>query len=227
MVDAPARSDPSLYRILPFHRVAQIFEQQRLHFAHPSMWPDPYETKLRHRDSDRVFAQCWCKRGVSDAMWRIYSPDSLGVRIRTTRPLLTTALKTAAGLLGVRTIIKHVKYLPESDLSHEVEAIADELAQQHDYKLACEPLFMKRRAFHHEAEVRAVIYVPSNCETALEGGVKLPVDPHLLIQSILVDPRAPIEFVRAYKHYLSERLGYAGRVGQSALYADTEPLEVL
>lgn len=227
MVDAPARSDPSLYRILPFHRVVQIFEQKQLYFAHPSTWSDPYETKLRHRESDRVFAQCWCRRGVSDAMWRIYSPDSLGVRIRTTRPLLTISLKTAAAVLGIRTIIKQVKYLPESELSHEIEAIADELAQQHDSKLACEPLFMKRRAFHHEAEVRAVTYVPPNCAMALDGGLRLPVDPHFLIQSILVDPRAPKEFVGAYKYYLSEKLGYAGRVGQSALYADTEPLEVL
>jgi len=227
MVDTPPRSDPSLYRILPFHRVVQLFERSELYFAHPSSWQDPYETKLRQREAARVFAQCWCKKGVSDAMWRIYSPDTLGVRIRTTRPLLTSALRTAASAIGIRIYIKQVKYLPQSEVSYQVEAIADDLAQRYDSKLACQPLFLKRKAFHHESEVRAVAYVPTTCGADLHDGLKVPIKPHLLIQSILVDPRAPKEFVRAYKHFLNEKLGFVGRVAQSELYADTEPLEVV
>ena len=160
-------------------------------------------------------------------MWRIYSPDSLGVRIRTTRSLLTSALKTAASILGFRIYVKQVKYLPESQLSYEVEAIADELAERYRSRVACEPLFLKRRAFHHEAEVRAVAWVPPGSAIPLSGGLKIPIDPHLLIQSILVDPRAPEEFVHAYRHFFCEKLEFAGRVAQSGLYADTEPLEVL
>lgn len=223
----PAGSDPSLFRILPFHRVVQLFETCRLHFAPPASWADPFETKLKHPNATRIFAQCWCKKGVSDAMWRIYSPDSLGVRIRTTRPLLQATLASAAKQVNARILVKRVRYLPESELSNQLEAIADELYQSYSVRLACEPLFMKRRAFHHEAEVRAVAYVPQDSSTDLSQGLKVPCDPHTLVQSVLVDPRAPKEFVQAYRYYLREKLGFAGRVAQSALYAETEPLEVL
>ena len=40
-----------------------------------------------------MFAQCWGKKSMSDAMWRIYSPDHLGVRIKTTRAKLELVLK--------------------------------------------------------------------------------------------------------------------------------------
>lgn len=160
-------------------------------------------------------------------MWRIYSPDSLGVRIRTTRPLLAAALAAGSKQVNARITVKSIKYLAESDLSYRLEAIADELCQRSSVELACEPLFMKRRAFHHEAEVRAVALVKSDTATEPNQGLKVPCDPHVLVQSVLVDPRAPIEFFRAYRHFLCEKLGFTGRVAQSALYADTEPLEAL
>jgi hypothetical protein len=129
--------------------------------------------------------------------------------------------------MGVKFTLKQVRYLPEHELSHKLEAIADELSQNFDPELACDPLFMKRRAFVHEAEVRAVAYVPPDCILTSVYGVPVPVNPHTLIQSVLVDPRAPKEFVSTYKYFLREKLGYRGRVAQSELYADTEPLEVL
>ena len=58
-------------------------------------------------------------------------------------------------------------------------------------------------------------------------GFKVSVDPHALVETILVDPRAPDEFVQAYQHYFRDKLGFVGRIAKSALYADREPIEVL
>ena len=77
-----------LYRIMDFHRVVQMFEGEKFHFSHPSTWDDPYEKFIKHHLSHALFAQCWSRAYSSDAMWRIYSPHGLGVRISTTEEKL-------------------------------------------------------------------------------------------------------------------------------------------
>jgi hypothetical protein len=226
MAEVPTRSHYPLYRILDFHRVVQLFEDRELHFSHPSIWQDPYETKLRHRFADRVFAQCWCTHGVSDAMWRIYSPNSLGVRIRTSRFKLEQTLRAARLEQRFDYRIKKVKYMRETDLNYQVEAIADELAQNFSLTNALEPLFLKRLPFKHETELRAVLFVKNGISVDPKLGFKVPVEPHMFMESILVDPRAPDEFVRMYRHHLESQYQFAGRVQKSSLYADTDPLEV-
>ena len=60
---------PYLYRIMPLRHVVDLFESRELYFASPESWDDPYEKVLRHKGSTSAFAQCWCTRAVSDAMW--------------------------------------------------------------------------------------------------------------------------------------------------------------
>ena len=222
---AAVSEGPSLFRILGFERVVEIFETNELHFSHPSSWEDPYEAKLRHHASAQVFAQCWCKNGVSDAMWRIYSPTKLGVRIRTSKSRLKSQLIAACRSQGLHLSLQDVRYLNEANLNHELECIADSLAESFTISTAARALLVKRRAFRHEAEIRAVV----SCNTAPQNpsaGMKLTVNPHKLIESILVDPRAPDAYVRAYRHVLVKELGFGGPVHKSGLYADHEPLEV-
>lgn len=221
MLETLHSGDTSIYRILGFEHLVQLFETKQLHFSHPSNWDDPCEKLIEHRLSPNIFAQCWCRTGVSDAMWRIYSPNKIGVRIRTTKHKLRNQIKAS----GLRFRIQNVKYTQESKLNYEMEAIADELAQSFRLSVAFDSLFMKRLAFQHEKEVRVAVYSPDESTKDLRS-IDVPINPHSLIESILIDPRAPEAFVRAYKHFMKEKLGYAGRVGQSSLYAGREPIEV-
>jgi len=100
-----------LYRILSFDRVVQLVRSNRWYFAHPSMWEDPYERRHSNSLTDRLRAQCWCKNGVSDAMWRIYSPDKHGVRIRVSSAKLKSSLDAAYEAQGLRGRVDTVKYL--------------------------------------------------------------------------------------------------------------------
>ena len=159
-------------------------------------------------------------------MWRIYSPNQLGVRIRTTKQKLRNQLNSVTATNGIRFRIQAVKYKPESVVDHEIQAIADELAQSFRLSVAFDSLFMKRRAFKHEAEVRVAIYKKDIGLDEIPLGIGIAIDPFELIESVLIDPRAPQAYVRAYKHFLKEKLGFPGRVGQSGLYAGREPLEV-
>lgn len=217
-------SGPYLYRILPFERAVQILERNELYFANPASWEDPYESLLSHQHSEYLFAQCWCKNAVSDAMWRIYSSNSLGVRIRTTRARLRSTLEDASASDGFRFKLKDVKYLPQDDLENEFSKIADSLAQRHSYNDSIASLFLKRNAFRHEAEVRVVLTAPT--ERAAPTFLRVQVTSAWLIDSVLIDPRAPDEYVRAFQHYIKDKLAFPGTVLKSALYSPRESYDV-
>lgn len=77
-----------LYRIFKFEHLVDIFKKSELFFARPTTWDDPYERRIDHPAMNEVFAQCWCRRVVSDAMWRIYSQNTFGVRIKVRSTIL-------------------------------------------------------------------------------------------------------------------------------------------
>lgn len=189
-----------------------------MHFAHPSSWEDPYETRLLHKQGQFIYGLCWCKLGVSDAMWRIYSPSTLGVRIRTTRERLGAALRDEQDKQpDFRWHLQDVRYVFQDDLESKLGAIAASLGERYRFKDAVAPLFLKRRAFKHEHEVRAAVFAPKSGASATS--FRLKVTARWLIDSVLVDPRAPNAYVEAYRYYLKGKLKFPGTVGKSVLYA--------
>ncbi|MBA2672987.1 MAG: DUF2971 domain-containing protein [Ramlibacter sp.] len=213
-----------LYRIMDFHRVVQVFERKELHFAHPSTWDDPYEKFIKHPRSHALFAQCWTRAYSSDAMWRIYSPHGLGVRISTTEEKLNAAGRAFATKQKFKWRSKDVDYYKLADFKTKTQELANDLKAGFTIKRAADALYMKRDAFEHEVEWRATLYCPDAREQ--KAGLALPVDPHDLIRNILLDPRAPQELVDAFIHYFKDKLGFKGQVKRSALYASPKPIEI-
>ena len=223
---ATTKSSGRLYRILSFDRAVQVFEKGELHFSHPSSWGDPYEVRLRHAASHQFYGQCWCMKGVSDAMWRIYSPNHLGVRISTSTKLLRQAIASSVKERGATIRYEEVKYLSQHDINIKLRDIQAELKNGFSVERAAEALLLKREAFDHEAEYRAVLHVPQASQEDVRTGVKLKVDPHLLIDSVLLDPRAPEELAAAFTFYLKEKVKFKKRVAPSVLYKTQKPLVV-
>jgi hypothetical protein len=87
-------------------------------------------------------------------------------------------------------------------------------------------LFVKREAFRHESEWRAVVYCRDEKEGAPKRGLSVPVDPHALIDRILLDPRAPQELVDAFQYYFVKKLKFKNEVVRSVLYKAPKPIEV-
>ena len=222
-----SQSSTHLYRILSFRHVVSLFESRELYFAPPGAWDDPYEKVLVHKRSHTFFAQCWCKKAVSDAMWRIYSPDRASLRIRTSRSKLSRALKCAneAGNFGY--LVNDVEYLRSSDVDARISQIAKDLRATYDSRRAADALLVKRDAFDHEAEVRVIVHDKiAEDDSKPKPALRVPIDPHLLVESIFFDPRADEAFVRMCTYYLQEAVKFKRQIATSALYKIRDPVVV-
>ena len=197
-----------------------------MYFAHPSAWDDPYERVLKHDRASAIFAQCWCRKALSDAMWRIYSPHGLGVRIGTTRQRLHAALTAEKERRRITFKIQNVEYLFQEALDAELQKAKANLTANYTFSNAVEPLFLKRKAFDHERETRAVIFDSSCLNSDPCKGVTIDIDPFDVITSIWIDPRAPQAYVDAYKYYLKRKLKFPGTVEKSRLYLVPNELSV-
>ena len=218
-------SDQRLYRIIRFDRFVQMLKSDEWHFAHPSEWEDPYETRITSVLSHALFAQCWCRKGVSDAMWRIYSQDKLGVRIQTTKQKLQSALLAVSSKRDIGFRISNVQYLNELEYIARDDRIQADLKNRPTFARASAHLFLKRVAFDHEAETRVVVFDANQPLESIAKSVKVELNSRQLIDSVLVDPRAPEEFLEAYRHFLKDRLGFPGSVKKSLLYRSDERRE--
>jgi hypothetical protein len=219
MKNSPGR----LYRIISFQHAVQIFERKELCFSHPSNWEDPYETRLIHRENHKVFAQCWCSNGVSDAMWRIYSPNHLGIRISTSPKKLRTALENGINGSEKKIRMDDVSYMSQSSLNIKSRKITEELKRDFDIMKSTDLLFMKRWPYEHESEYRVVVIDQQPPEGS---GVTISINPNQVIDSILIDPRAPKELADALVFYFKEKIGYKRKCEKSRLYKTPIPLIV-
>lgn len=215
-----------LYRTLDFSRVVQIFEKKELYFVNPSVWDDPYEERIKHSKNHALFAQCWCQLGISDAMWRIYSQNGMGVRISTTKEKLESALKALAKEKKYKYRVRKVVYKSQKAFEIEAAKIAGELNEGFDIGRAADMLYLKRDAFRHESEWRATLYFPNEKDIGGTKAVKIPIDPHSFIDRILLDPRAPDELVEAFKFYFKNKIKFKGEVVRSQLYKAPRQLSV-
>jgi len=227
MTIAASKARGKLYRIMDFPRVVQIFKDESLFFAHPSKWKDPYEVRLQHARSHAIFAQCWCQSGISEAMWRIYSPHGIGVRISTTKEKLEEVARSWAESKGFHWKGEEVEYEEQPKLDARLKTIRDDLANGFATSRAADALFLKREAFGHEDEWRGVIICNDRAPNEKPcPGISVSVDPHDFIDNILLDPGAPPELADALGHYFTSKLGYRKAVKPSVLYKVPKPIFV-
>lgn len=165
-------------------------------------------------------------KGVSDAMWRIYSPNHLGVRISTSTKLLRQQLEPAVEELGASIRYEEVDYLSQYNINKALRSIQTDLTKSFSVQRATDALLLKREAFDHEAEYRAVLHLPTATQKDVRKGIKLKVDPYRLVDSVLLDPRAPEELAATFTFYLKEKLKFRKRVAPSVLYKTQTPLVV-
>ena len=213
-----------IYRFVEFHRTAEIFEKKSLFFARPSLWHDPYEVRIKHPRSEALFAQCWCQTAMTEAMWRIYSPHGTGVRIRTTKERLAAAARQWTRSKRHGYLEGEVVYMEPGPIGRFYKDLEAELTESYSVKRAAEALLVKREAFGHENEWRSIIYCKD--VPAEQKGVEVPVDPHELIDGIVLDPRAPSQLVDALALYFKQKLGYQGDVKASALYRPPKTIAI-
>lgn len=213
-----------VYRYLSFERAVDIFKNNRLFFARPREWSDPYEVQLVHRGSDMLFAQCWCRTAISDAMWRLYSPGESGVRIGIKREKLASVVGAWAQANGFGFREQEVVYKSAAIVRERARALGKSLNKRFDLERATDALFLKREAYEHENEWRFVLYGEGVSSKA--KGLAVPVDALSLVDSVLLDPRASPGLVARRARFFATELGYPKKVEASALDRPPDPIVV-
>jgi len=90
--DEPFQDVP-IYRVVHVERLIELLILQKLILSQPQQWDDPFENYILRKCKKEgtvklsyaadIFGQCWSLHEETDAMWRIYAPDKMGVKIKT------------------------------------------------------------------------------------------------------------------------------------------------
>ena len=233
----PENRDQNLFRIIPFDLLLQILNEKENTLVRTSLWEDVYENFLLKENfkyqgevysinhaASRFFGQCWSSRSVSDAMWRIYSPDKKSVRIKTTVGRLWDSVQ--AGSDGGCLYLGKVQYFQQTKIRDDLIASSPFSARQIN-NLIISSLFAKRSSFSHESEYRLIYDSSSNSDDYNRNVKRIKMeDPLALIMNIYFDSRADKAYVDRCAKILVKAFGYPkDRIHKSSLY-DFEPCTI-
>jgi hypothetical protein len=186
-----------------------------------------------------LYAQCWSKTHESDTLLRAYSrvvldpylrrnitPRDEGVKVRTSpRKLSNVLARWKKGSITRSFYIGCVRYGTRDQVLQELANLIGNhgpvaLGRGH---LRAELSLLKRQAYAHEAEVRAICI--DGQPASEQPMIRIQVEPNELIEEVEFDPRL-ITFERKEREAVAKSLGYEGPFGDSGLYQGQD-LEVV
>lgn len=225
--------DQYVYRIIPEFRLIELFKNKENILVSPKLWDDPFEnfimkSKIRFSSGeigeiafcDDYFAQCWSFHKASDAMWRIYSPEKVGIRIRTTVRKLAESLSNNLGVWkNTQCFIGKVRYLPNKKMINFANTVLTGLPNQNNF---AHTLLVKRPAFKHENEIRLIYSKRENTKSSDIFSYAL--DPHSVIDQMMLDPRLTAEEAQEMKKNIKTATSFTGSIKRSLLYAPPEDM---
>lgn len=224
-----------VYRIMPIHRFLETLEKKQLVLVHPKKWDDPFENALLSAQiktadgqigafaaKDYIYGQCWTTQKETDAMWRIYSPDKQGIKVKTTpKRLLDALVATNPDYWELRCFIGKVTYLYQTELLEKLQKVD---WRNTDGSGTAETLLYKRKEFSHEHEVR-LIYCADQNNSKKSDVHPFEILPNEMFDEVVFDPRMNTELVQAYKLAISAK-GFTNKISQSALYQPPKGLVI-
>jgi hypothetical protein len=223
-----------LYRVFPLDSLLEVLIENKLTLVKTKFWEDPYENYIfkcnwAMQDGTRIdptgmidhfFGQCWTITEESDAMWRIYSPDTKSVRVKTSLNKLFDVIfddhtynsltKSFIGRVQYDTKTNIQNHISNSNNPHPI--ITDTSAQ-----IMIDAHLWKRNEFKHEKEVRILHTCDSHSPLVKQQVVKFDINPNDLFEEITFDPRINGRFEAIYTETI-RRMGYTGAMNKSELY---------
>lgn len=222
--------DTPIYRVYNYERLLILFKSCNNTLVKPALWDDPLEnfilkaassvlgkhTKYDFDARNRFYGQCWSLLKESDAMWRIYSPDQKGVKVKTTiRKLLNSLVKSPQAINGFCYVGK-VKYLSGEMLKKKLQNKTWLHSEMRSYKDQATSLLFKRDEFLHEHEVRLLFY--SHNSKPSDKIFQYKTNPMALFDEIELDPRiTKADYKKLYTAF-RDKMGYKKTISQSKLY---------
>lgn len=221
----------SIYRFIPFESLLEMLVDGHLVLAKTSKWDDPFENYFFKCNvykngnildvkeiSERMYGQCWSLTPESDALWRIYSSDKKGVRIKTTLNQLFEVVNPLSSAnssdTGDSIWIGKVEY-KTSDYINSFFDSQKHMGHVMDSKFMIKSMLLKRREFEHENEVR-IIYVGDR--DFKENIKSYKINFNKFISEVMFDPRISPRVEKLYSTVLAN-LGFRGSIKKSSLYS--------
>ena len=171
----------SIYRVFKIEHLLEWFKTGKVAFCRPDEWEDPWEARL-FKKSFRLnhdtlgvlpfmklfYAQCWTRHEKeSDLIWKLYSPNRTGVRVKTTINQFYDYLIKSKEYTDIdhkyhpsEMFVGKVIYNEDLEIKKVSKIIKkrygntkviDNKKRRLD-KTVVNILFKKRKAFHHEKE---------------------------------------------------------------------------
>jgi hypothetical protein len=171
----------NLYRVFNYDKLLHSMKNKCLYMSKPSVWSDPYETflmndKAKMKDGtivgfesikDRIYCQCWSMNKESEALWNMHSSsDFKAVRIKSTGDKLMEYLYDINNQFHYLSyFIGNVSYVSEEFIMDLLrEGIGKYFSSMAGGMPIIHSLFIKRKAFEYEEEVRLVFNAPDSTD---------------------------------------------------------------
>jgi len=226
LVKGDISRDTVIYRTLSVERLFEFFENKQNVVVRPGLWADTFENLALYSQidaagetgqfefKDDIYGQCWTLHSASDAIWRIYSQGTNGIRIKSTVGKLFDSLAISEYGMQGETFIGKVNYL--SDIELKDFAASHFVSSGLNSRSIAETLTVKRNAFVHEKEVRLIYIADSRLQTPV---IKYDIDPHDLVDQVMIHPQLPKDQAKRLKWVIHNYLNFQGEVKRSLLYA--------
>lgn len=185
--------------------------------------------------AQRLYGQSWSLTRDSDAMWRIYSKNNMSVRIKSTFGKMMKLMNLTRAFTFTGSCFGRVKYVDQKELDLWLKNV-EKLGWGKSLRKPAESLFLKRKPFAHENEIRFIIYedkldVEGNSRS-IKDAYFLEFDPLKIIEEIAIDPRLDVSKAKEQTSQLKSIVGENLPIIQSTLYSfsihnlsfKTEPL---
>jgi hypothetical protein len=149
-------------------------------------------------------------------MWRIYSGEKTGIRLRTTIRKALAGLSAWAGQKADhQAFVGRVKYLSARNLKRFGNSAIRIPFNEADF---ASTLLVKRLAFEHENEVR-LLFLADRDDKIDKGTFRYAVDPHSMNEQIMIDPRLERLAADELISRIRKETEFKGRILRSLLYA--------
>ena len=227
-LDSSLKNSNKIYRYIPVYRLLEILSLNKLTFMKTNMWEDPFEGYLYDYCVNEfsqwekfsnlkttVFCLCFSSDSEKDQIWRSYTPNRDGVRMKMNLAALESSL-------GDDYIVGKVHYRANNNIKKLLREYKDDTEPSEEKLIKL--FFLKRKAFKNDKEVRLI-----TTDSLITGDVKsIDVDAKGMIREVMFDPRMDDGLYASYRSLLkSKAYDFKGKVHKSKLYSPTKVFEII
>lgn len=237
---ASAMRDYFINKYIPLRYLLVLLREKRLILKPVSSWEDPFENFFLKEQfvmegdlnksysvsvenlTKGLYGMSWSLQNETDSLWRIYSPDKLSVRIKTTVEKIVQTICSEDNKWDVW--VDKVHYKTEDEINIWLNGCKSTASMCQFANKMSESFFIKRKAFLAEREFRIIVNFYEN-KYPLPTYVCFDVNPALFLSEYAVDPRLSKYEFEAIKAALVGAGADENAIVQSKLY-DFKPRKV-